>query len=67
MVKTGVAETFVLRDGHITITDLPQRPQAQVCDGGSGDSKAKHTSVKVKGFGTCQNGLKTVSQFKTAP
>lgn len=45
MVKAGVAEMLIVRDDHITITDLPQRPQAQICDFSLGDSKAECTSV----------------------
>lgn len=43
--KAGVAEMLIVTDDHITITDLSQRPQAQMCDFSLGDSKAECTSV----------------------
>lgn len=45
MVMAVVAEMLIVTDDHITITDLPQRPQAQMCDFSLGDSKAERTSV----------------------
>lgn len=45
VVMAVVAEMLIVTDDHITITDLPQRPQAQMCDFSLGDSKAERTSV----------------------
>lgn len=43
--RAGVAEMLILSDDHITVTDLPQRTQAEICDFCVGDSKAEGTSV----------------------
>lgn len=75
MFRAGVAEMLILSDDHITVTDLPQRTQAEICDFCLGDSKAESTSVGAGGrhgvslytkqqfIVMCQNSLKLLTYF----
>lgn len=61
MVKAGVAEMPILRDDHVTVTDLPQRTQAEMCDFSLGDCKAECTSVRRRdGVSLCIKQTQTV-------
>lgn len=48
VILPGVAQLFVLRDGHIAVADLPQRAQAQVRYGSPADTQTHRASARRK-------------------
>lgn len=46
--RAAVAEILIHIDGHVPVTDLPQRTQAEMSDGRVDDSKAERSSVEAE-------------------